>query len=99
MARKGGKRYRYRTNTQDIDWQEERADTSQNIGDLQRLFSAIAGVGFIIDGMRRRSLTGGVYDYAKETSQKRAQKSELFLSKQKRQKETENVPSSVEVSF
>jgi uncharacterized membrane protein len=60
MARKGGKRYRYRTNTQDIDWQEERADASQNIGDIQRWFSAVAGAGLIIDGLRRRSLAGGV---------------------------------------
>ena len=56
MARKGGKRYRYRTNTQDIDWQEERADASQNIGEMQRLFSAIAGMGLIMHGLRRRSL-------------------------------------------
>ena len=59
MARKGGKRYRYRTNTQDIDWQEERADASQNIGEMQRLFSAIAGVGLIMGGLRRGSLGGG----------------------------------------
>ena len=59
MARKGGKRYRYRTNTQDIDWQEERADASQNIGEMQRLFSAIAGMGLIMHGLRRRSLGGG----------------------------------------
>lgn len=59
MARKGGKRYRYRTNKQDIDWQEERADASQNIGEMQRLFSAIAGVGLILGGLRRRSLGGG----------------------------------------
>ena len=52
MARKGGKRYRYRTNTQDIDWQEERADASQNIGEMQRLFSAIAGMGLIMHGLR-----------------------------------------------
>ena len=59
MARKGGKRYRYRTNTQDIDWQEERADASQNIGEMQRLFSAIAGMGLIMHGLRTRSLGGG----------------------------------------
>ena len=59
MTRKAGKRYRYRTTTQDLDWKEERADSSQNIGDTQRLISAIAGVGLIIEGWRRRSLAGG----------------------------------------
>ena len=59
MSRKAGKRYRYRTNTQDLDWHEERADASQNIGDVQRLGSAIAGVGLVIEGVRRRSLIGG----------------------------------------
>jgi uncharacterized membrane protein len=59
MTRKAGKRYRYQTNTQDLDWSEERADTSQNIGDVQRLVSAIAGIGLIIGGWRRRSLGGG----------------------------------------
>ena len=59
MTRKAGRRYRYRTNTQDMDWQEERADALQNIGDTQRLISAIAGVGFIFEGWRRRSLAGG----------------------------------------
>jgi uncharacterized membrane protein len=60
MTRKGGKRYRYRTNTQDLDWQEERAGASQNIGDIQRMISAIAGTGLIVGGLRRRSLAGGV---------------------------------------
>jgi uncharacterized membrane protein len=59
MRRKAGRRHRYRTNTQDLDWTEERADASQNIGDAQRLFSAIAGAGLIIEGWRRRSLAGG----------------------------------------
>jgi len=59
MNRKAGKRHRYRTNTQDLDWQEERADAAQNIGDAQRLVSAIAGVGLVIEGWRRRSMTGG----------------------------------------
>jgi uncharacterized membrane protein len=59
MSRKAGKRYRYRTNTQDLDWREERADAGQNIGDMQRLVSAIAGVGLVIDGWRRRSIAGG----------------------------------------
>src|SRR5690349_6141565 len=59
MSKKKGKRYRYHTNTQDVDWQEERADAAQNIGDMQRLVSAIAGVGLVIEGWRRRSLAGG----------------------------------------
>src|SRR5512134_305807 len=59
MTRKAGRRYRYRTNTQHPDRSEERADSSQNIGDAQRLFSAIAGAGLLIEGWRRRSLAGG----------------------------------------
>jgi uncharacterized membrane protein len=46
MGRKAGKRYRYRTNTQDLDWEEERA--------------AIAGAGLLLEGWRRRSVAGGV---------------------------------------
>jgi uncharacterized membrane protein len=42
-----------------LDWREERADASQNIGEAQRLVSAIAGIGLIIEGWRRRSLAGG----------------------------------------
>jgi uncharacterized membrane protein len=60
MAQKAGKRYRYRTNTQDLDWREERADASQNIGEVQRLISAIAGAGLLIEALRRRSVAGGV---------------------------------------
>ena len=59
MSRKPGKRYRYRTNTQDLDWPEERADVTENIGDMQRLVSAIAGVGLLIEGLRRKSVMGG----------------------------------------
>ena len=58
MTQKAGRRYRYRTNTQHLDRSEERADSSQNIGDAQRLFSAIAGAGLLIEGWRRRSLAG-----------------------------------------
>ena len=60
MKRKTGRSYRYRTNTQDLDWREERADASQNIGDTQRLVSAIAGAGLLLEGWRRWSLAGGV---------------------------------------
>jgi uncharacterized membrane protein len=59
MTRKPGRRYRYRTNTQDLDWREEQASGSQNIGDIQRLVSAVAGVGLLLEGVRRRSLGGG----------------------------------------
>ena len=63
MSRKTGKRYRYRTNTQDLDWPEEQAyasETTHNIGDAQRLVSAIAGVGLLMEGWRRKSVSGGV---------------------------------------
>lgn len=61
MARKAGKQYRYRTNTQDLDWDEERAARetgSRNVGDMQRLLSGIAGSGLVVDGLRRRSWLG-----------------------------------------
>ena len=63
MTRKAGKRYRYRTNTQDMEWDEERAareSGSRNIGDLQRLVSGIAGSGLVVEGLRRRSWLGTV---------------------------------------
>lgn len=52
---------RYRTNTQDLDWSEERASstyTKQNLGDMQRLVSALLGGGFLISGLPRRSWAG-----------------------------------------
>ena len=64
MGRKAGKRYRYRTNTQDLDWAEERASESGNIGETQRLISAIAGAGLIMEGWRRRSMGGGALAFA-----------------------------------
>ena len=64
MGRKAGKRYRYRTNTQDLDWGEERASGSGYIGETQRLISAIAGAGLIVGGLRRRSLAGGALAFA-----------------------------------
>jgi uncharacterized membrane protein len=42
-----------------LDWREEQADGSENIGDTQRLVSAIAGVGLVMAGLRRKSLIGG----------------------------------------
>ena len=64
MGRKAAKRYRYKTNTQDLDWTEEQARESENIGETQRLISAIAGAGFVMEGLRRRSLVGGVLAFA-----------------------------------
>ncbi len=52
---------RYRTNTQDMDWSEERASSSpsrQNVGDMERMLSAFLGAGLLISGVPRRSWTG-----------------------------------------
>lgn len=52
---------RYRTNRQDLDWSEERASLSssrQNIGDVQRMVSAVLGGGLLITGLPKRSWTG-----------------------------------------
>ncbi len=52
---------RYKTNTQDLDWSEERAHEggqSQNIGDAQRGISLVAGGGLLAAGLYRRSWTG-----------------------------------------
>ena len=48
----------YRTNTQDLEWEEERAefeDHRENIGDAQRMLSAIAGMIFLASGLSRRN--------------------------------------------
>jgi uncharacterized membrane protein len=65
MARKPRQRkpYRYRTNTQDLEWSEERADdatVSQNIGEGQRLLSAVAGAGLLGAAWPKRSWLGVV---------------------------------------
>jgi uncharacterized membrane protein len=52
---------RYRTNTQDLDWSEERAGDDghrQNIGNMQRMLSAIAGVAVLASGLSRRKGKG-----------------------------------------
>lgn len=52
---------RYRTNTQDMEWDEERAASSgsrQNVGDMQRMLSAFLGAGLLINGIPRRSWAG-----------------------------------------
>lgn len=54
---------RYRTNTQDLGWDEERADSGdhqENIGDLQRMLSATAGAVFLANGLSRRNWSGSV---------------------------------------
>ncbi|ALA59224.1 SRPBCC family protein [Nitrospira moscoviensis] len=51
---------RYRTNTQDMGWSEERASSAsrQNIGDTQRIVSALLGGGLLAGGLPRRSWAG-----------------------------------------
>jgi uncharacterized membrane protein len=61
MSRTIAEKERYKTNKQDLDWAEERAQRDrqqQNIGDLQRLASAVAGGGFLTAGLLRRSWSG-----------------------------------------
>jgi uncharacterized membrane protein len=50
----------YHTNTQDLGWNEERAefDHRENIGDVQRVLSAIAGMAFLACGLSRRNWSG-----------------------------------------
>lgn len=53
----------YQTNTQDLGWVEERAefdDHGENIGDVQRVLSAVAGMVCIASGLSRRSWPGTV---------------------------------------
>lgn len=53
----------YRTNTQDLGWGEERAEfegDGENVGDVQRVLSAIAGMGFLAAGLFRRHWSGAV---------------------------------------
>jgi uncharacterized membrane protein len=47
-----------------MDWKEEQAEAFHNIGDTQRLISAITGAGLILEGWRRRSLAGGALAFA-----------------------------------
>jgi len=52
---------RYKTNTQDLDWSEERAHEGghmQNIGEVQQGMSIVAGGGLVAAGLARRSWTG-----------------------------------------
>ena len=62
-AKLSGKEH-YRTNTQDLGWDEERAEFDvhrENIGDVQQVLSAIAGMVFLAAGLTRlsrRTLSG-----------------------------------------
>jgi len=49
---------RYRTNTQSLDWSEERAD--QNIGETERFLSGLVGGGLLVTALMRRGLSGAV---------------------------------------
>src|SRR5206468_3700439 len=52
-----------RTNKQDLDWSEERADAGnalQNIGEGQRMLSAVAGVGLLAAALPKRSWVGAI---------------------------------------
>jgi uncharacterized membrane protein len=54
-------RERYKTNTQDLDWNEEQAHErgqTQNIGEVQQQISIAVGGGFLAAGLSRRSWTG-----------------------------------------
>lgn len=52
----------YQTNTQDLGWNEERAefDHRENIGDVQRVLSVIAGMVFLASGLSRRNWSSAV---------------------------------------
>ncbi len=54
-------RERYQTNTQDMDWDEERASSDRgrrNVGEVERMMSALAGGALLAAGLPRRSWTG-----------------------------------------
>ncbi len=53
-------RERYHTNTQDLGWAEERAESAsqQNLGDVQRVVSIGLGSGLVALGLSQRSLAG-----------------------------------------
>lgn len=55
------RRHRYRTNKQDLAWTEERADGEKarhNIGEEQRVLSAVAGAGLLAVALPKRSWLG-----------------------------------------
>lgn len=52
---------RYHTNTQDMEWAEERASSSQsfrNVGDMERMASIVLGAGLLIGGLPKRTWAG-----------------------------------------
>jgi uncharacterized membrane protein len=56
MASSLSGRERYRTNKQDLDWTEERAD--KNVSREEALFSGLAGTVLLLAGITKRSLAG-----------------------------------------
>lgn len=51
----------YRTNTQDLGWNEERAEFDEpriNIGNGQRLLSGLTGISFLVSALSRRNWSG-----------------------------------------
>lgn len=59
------KKEQYRTNTQDLGWAEERAEFDrhghgENVGDVQRVLSAIAGMVLLASGLSRRNWTSAL---------------------------------------
>lgn len=64
----------YRTNTQDLGWEEERAECDEhretidehrvNISDIERGLSAICGMGLVALGLSRRKWTGSLFAMA-----------------------------------
>jgi len=60
MAETATGRQRYQTDKQDLEWSEEQAahDRRQNIGDMQRVLSAVTGIALLVSGLPKRSWTG-----------------------------------------
>lgn len=64
MATRTGKE-KYQVNTQDLDWTEEQAGEEyeaghENVGNLERIISCMAGGALVLEGLRRRSWGGGL---------------------------------------
>lgn len=52
---------RYQTNRQDMDWTEEQASSmspTRNVGDMERMASALLGAGLLIGGLPKRTWAG-----------------------------------------
>ena len=64
MATLAGKE-KYQVNTQNSDWTEEQSSPGnesigQNVGRIERIISCMTGGALVIEGLRRRSLRGGL---------------------------------------